>query len=340
MKAIIEHIGFAILLIDDSLHKVEYMNNAAIQWLGDVHGQSIFSLFPSLNTDPLLNRVARGKTYNQECSIRELESVRSRYLSVSVRKIQSEEFPNHLIVECSDISWVREQETILENYVNLIQKQMREIESINKKNEELLLNILPQKVMDELRENGTTTPQTFQDVTIMFVDFVNFTQMDVIRDPSLLFSELNEIYTRFDDIASVHNCERIKTIGDSYLAVCGLPVPNPLHAENIARLSIEIVRYLESRNSRNPIQWHCRVGIHTGSVIGGVVGIKKYIYDVFGDAINTASRMQTLSEPMKINVSIATHEFLNRDEFNLISRGKRDVKGKGEMELFFLESRN
>ncbi|MEY4063969.1 MAG: hypothetical protein RIR26_177 [Pseudomonadota bacterium] len=337
MKGLIEQISFAILLIDESVFTVDYMNAAATQWMGDVRGESLFRLFPCVSPELLKNRTARGKPYTQECSIKELDSVRTRYLSISVRKYKSDEFPNHLIVECSDISKVREQETILENYANLIQKQIQQIEIANKKNEELLLNILPQVVMDELRERGTTTPQTFQNVTIMFVDFVDFTQMEVSREPALLFSELNDIYTHFDDIAARHSCERIKTIGDSYLAVCGLPASNPQHAENIARVAMEILKYLDVRNSQHHIKWQCRIGIHTGSVIGGVVGIKKYIYDVFGDAINTASRMQAHSEPMKINISAATQQLISKSEFRLTPRGKQEVKGKGEMEMYFLE---
>jgi adenylate cyclase len=337
MKDLIDQIGLAILLIDDSSFTVNYMNSAATQWMGGVLGESLFSLFPCVSVDLMKNRLSRGKIYTQECSIKELDSVRTRYLSISIKKFISDDFTHHLMVECSDISKVREQETILENYAHLIQKQIQQIEIANKKNEELLLNILPQKVMDELRQHGTTTPQTFQNVTIMFVDFVDFTQMEVSREPSLLFSELNDIYTHFDDIAARNQCERIKTIGDSYLAVCGLPASNPQHAENIARVAMEIVKYLEVRNSQHPIRWQCRIGIHTGSVIGGVVGVKKYIYDVFGDAINTASRMQTHSEPMKINISSATQKLISRSEFRLTARGKQEVKGKGEMEMFFLE---
>lgn len=336
IQSLIEHISFAVLVVDETSLAVNYANTAAKLWLGDVQDQSIVVLFPSLNIDIIRNRVMRGKAYSQECVIEELDSVRERYVTLTVKKL-TDEFSNQLIVECSDFTKVREQQSILESYANLIQKQSQEIEKAYKKNEELLRNILPQRVMDELMENGTTTPQTFQNVTIMFVDFVNFTKMDVSREPSMLFAELNDIYTHFDDFSTKHQCERIKTIGDSYLAVCGLPDSNPNHAENIARLAKDILRYLKERNSQKSIQWQCRIGIHTGSVIGGVVGIKKYIYDVFGDAINTASRMQAYSEPMKINVSSETKQLISQDEFNIIARGKQVVKGKGEMEMFFLE---
>lgn len=337
MKSLIDQINFAVLVIDENDFNIEVMNDAAREWFGDVIGKYFFLIFQSINEELLKKRVLRGKTYNQECSISEPDSVRMRYLSVTAKKLHHGEFLHHFLVQCSDISRVREQEKILESYTAIIQKQMHEIELSHKKNADLLLNILPKKVMDELLERGSTSPQTFQNVTIMFVDFVNFTQMDVSSVPSLLFSELNDIYTHFDDIAELHQCERIKTIGDTYLAVCGLPMENPDHATNVARLAKGIISYLEIRNSQHPIKWYCRIGIHTGSVIGGVVGIKKYIYDVFGDSINTASRMQTHSEPMKITISGATRRLIDNTEFQVASRGRQEVKGKGEMELFFLE---
>ena len=128
MKGLIEQISFAILLVDESVFTVDYMNSAAAQWMGDVRGESLFSLFPGVSAELLKNRTGRGKAYSQECSIKELDSVRTRYVTIGVKRFESEEFPHHLIVECSDISKVREQETILENYANIIQKQIQQIE--------------------------------------------------------------------------------------------------------------------------------------------------------------------------------------------------------------------
>jgi len=203
------------------------------------------------------------------------------------------------------------------------------------KSEKLLLNILPVRVANDLKQYGKTEPESYDNVTVLFSDFVGFTKLSTTLEPKFLIDELNELFTEFDNIIEKNKCERIKTIGDAYLAVCGLPTPDPDHAEHIIRSTLEILDYLKKRNSKSEVQWLIRMGVHSGKVIGGVVGIKKYIYDVFGDTINTASRMESNSEPMKINVSEVTHE-LCREIFVFEERQEVEVKGKGMMKMFFV----
>lgn len=203
------------------------------------------------------------------------------------------------------------------------------------KSEKLLLNILPKKVADTLKKYGKTEPESFPEVTMYFSDIVSFTKTSTGLDPKYLIEELNDMFTTFDNIMESHNCERIKTIGDAYMGVCGLPAPNENHAENIARAAIDIVKALHKRNETSEITWRIRVGIHTGKVTGGVVGVKKYIYDVFGDTVNTASRMESNSEPMRINVSDKTYEIL-KDKFDFEEREPVEVKGKGAFQMYFL----
>ena len=334
---LLENINYGLIITERSSLKVVYQNATASQWFGEEATTTLPALLPDLLEDQMLRRTGRSKAFTQDFTLDEQDSVRKRHIELRATQLQDEEYPDHLLIECSDISKVREQEALLESYVKLVQKQVKEIEEANQKNEDLLLNILPRKVMDELKDRGTTAPEAFDNVTIMFIDFIDFTKMEVSRDPEKLFAELNEIYTRFDDIATAHKCERIKTIGDAYLAVSGLPEPDPEHATNIARTAKEIVRYLQERNAKETIQWKCRIGVHSGSIIGGVVGIRKYIYDVFGDAINTASRMQSYSDEMRINLSAESSAQLNPDEFKLTPRRLQEVKGKGEMQMFYLE---
>lgn len=203
------------------------------------------------------------------------------------------------------------------------------------KSEKLLLNILPKKVADTLKKYGKTEPESFPEVTMYFSDIVGFTNASNGLDPKFLIEELNDLFTTFDNIMESYGCERIKTIGDAYMGVCGLPAPNENHAENIAKASVDILDALEKRNEASDQKWRIRIGIHSGKVTGGVVGVKKYIYDVFGDTVNTASRMESNSEAMRINVSDATYEIL-KDKFNFEKREPVEVKGKGIFQMYFL----
>ncbi len=210
-----------------------------------------------------------------------------------------------------------------------------EIRAEKEKADALLLNVLPAAVAQDLKETGQTTPELFEDVTVCFSDMVGFTKLCSGLSPQRLIDELNEIFTAFDGIIGDHGCERIKTIGDAYLAVCGMPEANPAHAERMVRAAVAMVRYLEERNRRSELHWEMRTGVHTGPVIGGVVGVRKYIYDVFGDTINTASRMESHAPPMRVNLSEATYLRV-RDAFAWEERSQVEVKGKGQMRMYLV----
>ena len=228
-------------------------------------------------------------------------------------------------------------------YMFMQMKKAHKIIAIEKdKNEKLLLNTLPIKVVNDLKENGKSEPQKFRDVSVCFADIVGFTRASSQLEPKKLIDELNDIYTAFDEIMTNYDCERIKTIGDAYLAVCGMPQKNDQHAEMMLRASIEILDYISIRNAKSQLKWQMRIGIHSGNVVGGIVGVKKYIYDVFGDTINTASRMESNSEPMRVNISEKTYDLVRHSAFvqaNNVVFQKRDsieVKGKGKMNMFFV----
>ena len=212
----------------------------------------------------------------------------------------------------------------------------QELEHEKRKSDQLLLNVLPERVAEELKEHGEARPERFDNVTVFFSDFVAFTDRAAIMTPEALLHELNDMFTAFDGIVSGNQCERIKTIGDAYLFVCGMPDANVNHAQRVIESALQIRDYVARRNEGHGDPWLLRMGIHSGPVVGGVVGIHKYIYDVFGDTINTAARMESHSEPMKINVSDTTRS-LATEHFSYLHREPVMVKGKGIMQMFFVE---
>ena len=238
-----------------------------------------------------------------------------------------------LIVEGHDASKLRETEYLLDSYSKMAEKRNRELEREKARAEKLLLNLMPRLVYEELRDFGTTTPQRFDPASVLMLDFVGFTEMAVSREPGTLVSELNDIFTAFDRIIELFGCERIKTMGDGYMAVCGLPEPNAEHATNLVKAAVRMRRYLRRRNESHPQEWICRIGIATGTVIGSIVGIQKYVYDVFGPAVNLAARLETLADPMQIVVSGAAREAL-AEEFEIEPLGSVEVKGFGDQALF------
>lgn len=227
-----------------------------------------------------------------------------------------------------------------------IEAQKSELEEANKiislekeKSEALLLNTLPRNIVEELKVAGKSSPRVFDNVSVFFSDVVGFTEKSSRLSPSFLIDELNDLFTAFDDIMERYDCERIKTIGDAYLAVCGMERKEKMHSCKLLRAAIDIVDYCEKRNRESRVKWEIRVGIHTGSLVGGIVGVKKYLYDIFGDTINTASRMESNSQAMMINVSRQVYEN-SKDRYRFIAREPLEVKGKGLQEMFFLDCEN
>lgn len=210
------------------------------------------------------------------------------------------------------------------------------LEAEKEKSAKLLRNLLPERVIAELQANGSSRPERFEHVTVLFSDIVGFTDRSAELDPEEVIAELSDIFTEFDRIFSLHGCERIKTVGDAYLCVSGLPAPTENHCANILTGACAAVRYLETRNRIRTFPWQMRFGVHTGRVVGGIVGREKYIYDIFGDTVNTAARMEQLSEPMRINVSQEVRDAAP-EGCRFIERPPCEVKGKGRMRMYFLD---
>ncbi len=223
-----------------------------------------------------------------------------------------------------------------------LEKKNQIIEKEQKRSDELLLNILPEATAKELKQFGKTKAKYYDSVTVLFTDFESFTKISEHFSPEELVSELDNCYRAFDKITSKHGIEKIKTIGDSYMCAGGLPVPNDTHAKDVVNAAIEIHQFMqllaEEHRAKNKPVFKTRIGIHTGPVVAGIVGSKKFAYDIWGDTVNTASRMESTSERGKINISKSTYELVKND-FICIYRGKIVAKKKGAIDMYFVETK-
>ena len=212
------------------------------------------------------------------------------------------------------------------------------LENEHKRSEELLHNILPGSVVKRLKKNPTTIADGFSEATILFADIVGFTVVSEQVSPSELVDMLNKIFSRFDFQLDQYGLEKIKTIGDAYMVAGGLPVPRDDHAEATADMALAMRRELELFNQESGRDLQIRVGIHSGAAVAGVIGVKKFVYDVWGDTVNTASRMESHGIPGQIQVSEQTYRLL-KDKYRFENRGPLQVKGKGEMQTFLLQGK-
>ncbi|MCB0699228.1 MAG: hypothetical protein KDC11_05235 [Chitinophagaceae bacterium] len=229
-------------------------------------------------------------------------------------------------------------ETEKERLEQEVSVRTKEIVEEKKKSDDLLRNILPEEVAEELKQRGSTEAKYFDHVSVLFTDFVDFTQAGEKFSPQELVDELDTCFKAFDAIISKYGIEKIKTIGDAYLAVCGLPKATDDHAEKMVNAAMDIMTFMQNRKKALPDRaFDIRIGIHSGAVVAGIVGVKKFAYDIWGDTVNIAARMEQTSEPGRINISENTHELV-KGKFEFVYRGEIEAKNKGKMKMYFLEA--
>ena len=297
-EQLLRAIGVGVALLDLDGYRFRFHNDTFREWFGDIEdGSTLVDLFPALDVAPLEQALAGEGRYASETSFR----VRRRTMSVAMtfnRALDGQE--RIVVLVCQNISRIKELESMIDSYSMMVERNTREIKREKEQVEKLLLNMMPRAVYEEYKTFGVVTPRLYENVAVLCLDFVGFSDLVSAHDAGVIVSELNDIYTAFDRIGEQFRCERIKTIGDVYVTVAGMPDATEDYAESVASAAVRFVRYLEQRNASHPMAWRCRIGLAAGAVIGSVVGVQKYIYDVFGPAVIRAGRLMQHAPPMAV----------------------------------------
>lgn len=236
---------------------------------------------------------------------------------------------------------INQQKEEITTQAEQLKEANEEISHQRQKSEKLLLNVLPEYVAQELKEKGSTTPRHYDLATVIFTDFKGFTNIAEKMKPQDLIENLNYCFTAFDEICERHNIEKIKTIGDAYLAVGGIPEANTTNPEDAVKAGLEMIAFMEKWKSEkqlaNETAWEIRIGVHSGELIAGVVGKNKFAYDVWGDTVNLAARMEQSGIAGKLNISEPTYQLV-KDIFVCQHRGQIDAKNKGKIDMYLVEA--
>ena len=219
--------------------------------------------------------------------------------------------------------------------MSLLRALMTDLDQERTRSESLLLNILPELIANRLKSNPGVIADQFESASVLFADIVGFTPLSQALSAEEMIAWLNEIYSAFDEFVQKHGVEKIRTIGDNYMVASGVPAKRSDHALAVTRLAIDMRDYIDALPPTKGHRANFRIGINSGPMVGGVIGTHKFQYDIWGDAVNTGSRMESHGIPGRIQVTHSTYELI-RDEFECEPRGPIPVKGKGEMETYFV----
>jgi class 3 adenylate cyclase len=334
-KPLVEGLSIGLIVASWPDLKVAFRNARVADW---------FPEFDKAAADGLCERIAGLEESGLRAALEDGEGFeaalqvkvgrRTYALAITATKVRFGD-EDCVAIELHNNTKVHQLETMLNSYSKMVEQQNRSLRKEKERAEKLLLNIMPESVYRELKTFGVTTPQRYDDASILMLDFIGFTKLSMQYDPATIVTELNDMFTAFDRIAERQGCERIKTMGDGYVAVSGLPEPSSDHAASIARLALMCMRYLNRRNENHKIQWVARVGLAAGPVIGSVVGIQKYVYDIFGPGVNLASRLEALAGPMEILVSADMYQHL-KAQFQFEDKSSMDIRGFGPQRVYAL----
>ncbi|MGC9526672.1 MAG: adenylate/guanylate cyclase domain-containing protein [Limnospira sp.] len=326
----LERQGYDVLVASNGFEALELMRSTALDLvLLDIMMPQMngYQVLETLKADPALRYIP----VIMISAVNDIESI-VRCIELGAEDYLSKPFNPVLlrarINACLEKKRLRDQE----------QAYLKKLAAEQEKSEQLLLNILPAPIAARLKQGESTIADSFADVTVLFADIVNFTKLSANLSPSELVEILNQIFSAFDELAERYGLEKIKTIGDAYMVVGGLPTPRPDHAEAIAEMALEMQRIVGDFSLKPGEPLQMRMGVNTGPVEAGVIGTRKFAYDLWGDTVNTANRMESHGVAGKIQVTATTYDRL-QEKYQFEERGVIEVKSKGKMTAYFLIGR-
>jgi class 3 adenylate cyclase len=332
-RLLLESAGVGLALADAGTLAIRFANPRFSEWFPAAHDAPLDELLVGMDVTRMRARTEGNQAYRTDLELK----VNRRSLTIAVDiKRHADDGADLLVVECQNITKLKELEYMVESYSKMVERQNRDLRKEKERVEKLLLNIMPRSIYEEWKEFGVTAPQRFDQAAVLMLDFVNSTEMDIAADPPALVAELNDIFTSFDRIVEQFGGDRLKTIGDAYMAVCGVPDPGGDDARNIARIAVRLIRYLQRRNASQANQWIARIGINVGPVVGSIIGVQKYVYDIFGPGVGLASRLEALSGPMEITLAEDLYDQI-RDDVVVTERGEVELKGFGRKRVYTLD---
>ena len=293
-EQLLRAIGVGVALVDIQSGALRFANDTFADWFGRDGAQAL--QIGTLDLRAALDKLAAEGKHNVEVSFK----LGRRTMTVAIEFNTAPDAGDLAVLVCQNISRIKELESMIDSYAMMVERNTHEIKREKEQVEKLLLNLMPRTAYEEFKSFGVVEPRLFDSVSVVSVDFEGFSDLLSANDPSVIVSDLNDIFTAFDRIGEQFGCERIRTMGDSYFAVSGVPDPVRDHAGAVAGAASRFLRYIERRNESHALQWRVRIGIATGPVIGSVVGVQKYVYDVFGPAVTAAARMRREAEPMTV----------------------------------------
>ncbi len=347
--------GKTILIVDDTLAIIEYIkealtsSNSFFKFIVAHDGHEAYNLAKENIPDVVIINRSLPVMSGVEVLIRIKRNPSTKDIPVIVTTTQTSHDKLQSLIDNKAFNYIKKpintQELlvifnnalILSNALQKLKEHKQTLFAEKQKSESILKALLPAKIIHDIKKTGYSSPKKYQDVVVIFIDLVDFTSKTTTMSPRRLIKELGEIYSAYDEIISKCNCTRIKTIGDAYLATCGLPNENKDAILTSAKAALEVRNYIINRNMSSPVKWSIRIGMYYGDVIGSLVSSSNYTFDIFGNTVNTAARYQSMCDPMQINIPKSMKDVL-QDKYKIVERLPRKVKGKGLMPMYYLHN--